>query len=49
MCAAHLLRDLEDRAGTYPGALWPRRPRTALRGLVHTAGDLWTSAGPVTA
>ena len=34
-CAAHLLRDFEDCAETYPGAGWPEQARRALRGLIH--------------
>jgi hypothetical protein len=37
LCAAHVLRDLEDCAETYPGARWPRQIQTALRGLIHAA------------
>ncbi|MEV6157788.1 transposase [Nonomuraea sp. NPDC052129] len=37
LCAAHLLRDLEDCAETYPKARWPRQLRMALRGLIHAA------------
>ncbi|MFE3454966.1 transposase [Nonomuraea sp. NPDC059194] len=37
LCAAHLLRDLEDCAETYPGAHWPRQLQMALRGLIHAA------------
>jgi hypothetical protein len=34
-CLAHLLRDFQDRAGTYPGAVWPVQAQRALRGLIH--------------
>lgn len=37
LCAAHLIRDLEDCAETYPGARWPAQLQTALRGLIHAA------------
>src|SRR5690606_11991078 len=37
LCAAHLLRDLEDCAETYPKAHWPRQLQMALRGLIHAA------------
>ncbi|GAA2401188.1 IS66 family transposase [Nonomuraea africana] len=37
LCAAHLLRDLEDCAETYPDAHWPRQLQMALRGLIHAA------------
>jgi hypothetical protein len=34
-CLAHLLRDYQDCAETYPGAIWPVQARRALRGLIH--------------
>ena len=34
-CCAHLLRDLQDCAETYPGAVWPEQAQRALRGLIH--------------
>jgi hypothetical protein len=34
-CAAHILRDLQDCAESYPGAGWPEQAVRALRGLVH--------------
>ncbi len=34
-CAQHLLRDLQDCAETYPGAIWPGQAQQALRGLIH--------------
>jgi hypothetical protein len=37
LCAAHLLRDLEDAAQSYPGAVWPGQAAEALRGLIHAA------------
>ncbi|MEO3861498.1 transposase [Acrocarpospora sp. B8E8] len=37
LCAAHLIRDLEDCAETYPEARWPRQLQMALRGLIHAA------------
>ncbi|MBF8194700.1 IS66 family transposase, partial [Nonomuraea sp. K274] len=37
LCAAHLIRDLEDCAETYPKARWPRQLQMALRGLIHAA------------
>jgi hypothetical protein len=37
LCVAHLIRDLEDCAETYPKARWPRQLQMALRGLVHAA------------
>jgi hypothetical protein len=41
-CLAHLLRDFEDCAQTYPGAIWPVQAQRALRGMIrawHTAVD----------
>lgn len=35
LCAAHLLRDLEDAAQVYPGHHWPAQAKRALRGLIH--------------
>jgi len=35
-CLAHLLRDFEDCAETYPGAVWPVQAQRALRGLIRT-------------
>jgi len=37
LCCAHLSRDLEDAAQTYPGAHWPVQIRQALQGLIHAA------------
>ncbi len=37
LCCRHLLRDLEDAAGSYPGAIWPGQIADALRGLIHAA------------
>ena len=34
-CAAHILRDYEDCAEAYPGAVWPVQAQRALRGLIH--------------
>jgi hypothetical protein len=34
-CLAHLLRDYQDCAETYPGAIWPAQAQRALRGLIH--------------
>jgi transposase len=34
-CAAHLLRDFEDCAETYPGAAWPEQAIRSLRGLIR--------------
>ena len=37
LCTQHLLRDLEDAAESYPGAIWPGQIAEALRGLIHAA------------
>src|SRR5689334_19624957 len=37
LCAAHLRRDLEDAAQSYPGAIWPGQVAGALRALIHAA------------
>ena len=34
-CLSHLLRDYEDCAESYPGAIWPVQAQRALRGLIH--------------
>ena len=34
-CLSHLLRDFEDCAESYPGAVWPVQAQRALRGLIH--------------
>ena len=41
-CLAHLLRDYEDCAESYPGAVWPAQAQRALRGMIrawHAALD----------
>jgi hypothetical protein len=38
LCCAHLLRDLEDAAQTYPDAAWPARITAAITSLIHHAG-----------
>ena len=41
-CLAHLLRDYQDCAETYPDAIWPVQAQRALRGLIrawHAARD----------
>ena len=41
-CLAHLLRDFEDCAETYPGAVWPVQAQRGLRGMIrawHAALD----------
>lgn len=37
LCCQHLIRDCEDAAETYPGAIWPGQIRDALRELIHQA------------
>jgi hypothetical protein len=39
LCCAHLLRDLQDAAETYPGARWPAQITAALQGLIHAANQ----------
>ncbi|HTQ95089.1 MAG TPA: IS66 family transposase [Streptosporangiaceae bacterium] len=34
-CLSHLLRDYEDCAESYPGAVWPVQAQRALSGLIH--------------
>jgi len=34
-CAAHIIRDFQDCAETYPGAAWPEQAMRSLRGLIH--------------
>ncbi|MGH8582958.1 MAG: IS66 family transposase [Gammaproteobacteria bacterium] len=37
LCCAHLIRDAEDAAQTYPDELWPTQIQDALRELIHHA------------
>jgi transposase len=37
LCAAHLLRDIEDAAQSYPDAIWPGQIAGELRALIHHA------------
>jgi transposase len=37
LCCAHLLRDIEDAAQSYPAAIWPGQISGALRALIHAA------------
>jgi hypothetical protein len=37
LCTAHLLRDIEDAAQSYPDAIWPGQIADALRALIHAA------------
>ncbi|HEY3954396.1 MAG TPA: IS66 family transposase [Streptosporangiaceae bacterium] len=34
-CLSHLLRDYQDCAESYPGAVWPVQAQRTLRGLIH--------------
>ena len=34
-CLSHMLRDYQDCAESYPGAIWPVQAQRALRGLIH--------------
>ena len=48
-CAAHLIRDFEDCAETYPGSGWPQQAQRALRGLIrawHAAREQGLPAVP---
>jgi len=51
-CLAHLLRDFQDAAESYPGAIWPEQAQRALRGLIrawHDARDTGLAAIPADA
>ncbi len=37
LCAAHLIRDLQDAAECYPTATWPVQIQRALKDLIHAA------------
>ena len=37
LCTAHILRDIEDAAETYPDAHWPAQIARELRALIHAA------------
>jgi hypothetical protein len=39
LCCAHILRDLADAAGSYPGAPWPAAITAALQQLIHAASQ----------
>jgi hypothetical protein len=39
LCCAHVLRDLEDAAQSWPGAVWPGQAADALRALIHAANQ----------
>jgi hypothetical protein len=48
-CLAHILRDYQDCAETYPGAVWPVQAQRALRGLIrgwHAAREQGLAAIP---
>jgi transposase len=48
-CLSHLLRDYEDCAESYPGAVWPMQAQRALRGLIrawHAAREQGLDAIP---
>jgi hypothetical protein len=48
-CLAHILRDYQDCAETYPGAIWPVQAQRALRGLIkawHAAREQGLAAVP---
>ena len=48
-CLAHILRDYQDCAETYPGAVWPAQAQRALRGLIrawHAAREQGLAAIP---
>ena len=48
-CAAHILRDYQDCAEAYPGAVWPVQAQRALRGLIrawHAAREQGLDAIP---
>jgi hypothetical protein len=34
-CLAHIVRDYQDCAESYPGAVWPVQAQRAMRGLIH--------------
>jgi hypothetical protein len=38
-CCAHLLRDYQDAAESWPGAIWPEQAQRALRGLIAAWHD----------
>ena len=51
-CLAHILRDYQDAAETYPDAIWPVQAQRALRGLIgawHAARDAGLPAIPADA
>lgn len=48
-CCAHLIRDFEDAAQCWPGAIWPGQAQRALRGLIkawHRAREQGLDAIP---
>ena len=46
LCTAHLLRDIEDAAQTYPDAHWPEQIARELRALIHQANLARDAACP---
>ena len=51
-CLAHLIRDFQDAAETYHGAIWPVQAQRSLRGLIkawHDARDAGLSQIPASA
>jgi transposase len=46
LCCAHLLRDLEDAAQSYPAAAWPAAITAALTGLIRAARDARAAGQP---
>jgi transposase len=46
LCAAHLLRDLDDAAQVYPDKVWPVQIADALRALIHEANQARDHALP---
>jgi transposase len=51
-CPAHILRDYQDAAGTYPDAIWPAQAQRAPRGLIrawHDARDAGLTQVPAAA
>jgi len=51
-CLAHLIRDYQDAAETYPDAIWPAQAQRALRGLIkawHLARDAGQACIPAVA
>lgn len=48
-CLAHIIRDYQDAAESWPGAIWPVQAQRALRGLIkawHAARDAGLASIP---